>query len=254
MATVPLATRTRLSASLLGAVLCMTAQGVQAACQTIPFQDRPYTICEVSAGADLRLFQTAPDGGVMGSFARIDTTLKSEGKTLDFAMNAGMYHPDRTPVGLLVENGVARAPLITAKGPGNFGLLPNGVFCIGPDRFAVLESRKYQVQAPQCRHATQSGPMLVIDGALHPRFIPDSDSRYIRNGVGVSADGMTAYLAISGQPVNFTEFALLFRDRLKAPNALYFDGKISRLYAPDLGRNDFGFQMGPMVGLVVPAP
>jgi uncharacterized protein YigE (DUF2233 family) len=33
-------------------------------------------------------------------------------------------------------------------------------------------------------------------------------------------------------------------------NALYFDGKISRLFAPELGRSDIGFPIGPMVGLV----
>jgi uncharacterized protein YigE (DUF2233 family) len=115
----------------------------------------------------------------------------------------------------------------------------------------VVESRAYGANPPECRYASQSGPMLVIDGALHPRFLPQSPSRYIRNGVGVSADGTVAYFAISNEPVNFTEFAGLFRDTLDTPDALYFDGSISRLYAPELGRDDFGFAMGPMVGTVV---
>ena len=63
----------------------------------------------------------------------------------------------------------------------------------------------------------------------------------------------TAYFAISNAPVNFHDFASLFRDALHTPEALFFDGHISRLYAPDLGRDDFGFAMGPMVGLAVPA-
>ncbi len=94
--------------------------------------------------------------------------------------------------------------------------------------------------------------MLVIDGALHPKLLPDSDSFYIRNGVGVSADGQTAVFAISNDEVNFHLFARLFRDHLGLPDALYFDGNISRLYAPDLGRHDGGFPMGPIVGTVVP--
>jgi uncharacterized protein YigE (DUF2233 family) len=106
---------------------------------------------------------------------------------------------------------------------------------------------------PRCRFATQSGPMLVIDGALHPRFIPDSPSRYIRNGVGVSADGRRAYFVISQVRVNFAEFARMFRDALGTPQALYFDGNVSRLFAPDIGRRDMGFPMGPIVGTVVPA-
>ena len=94
--------------------------------------------------------------------------------------------------------------------------------------------------------------MLVVDGALHPRLIADSDSEYIRNGVGVSADGSKAYFVISNDRVNFHRFARYFKDVLGLPDALYFDGKISRLYAPALGRHDAGFPMGPIVGTVIP--
>nr|WP_240793945.1 phosphodiester glycosidase family protein [Pseudorhodobacter turbinis] len=223
----------------------------QASCIDTTFDDLPFTVCKVGADADLRLFHADAQGAVLGSFAKVDEVLATEGKTLKFAMNAGMYHDDRAPVGLLVTQGQERAGIVTREGPGNFGLLPNGVFCIGKD-FSVVESRAFKAARPACRFATQSGPMLVIDGALHPRFLPDSDSRFIRNGVGVSGDGKTAYFAISGRAVNFDTFGRLFRDGLGVPNALYFDGKISRLFSPELGRNDFGFQMGPIVGLAVP--
>lgn len=232
-------------------LLCAIAMpaAASAACRDIEFEAQTYTVCEAGADQDLRLFHAATDGSVLGSFGRVDDALAPEGKKLLFAMNAGMYHADRAPVGLLVTDGVQRSRIVTSDGPGNFGLLPNGVFCIGA-QFSVVESRAYDARPPACRFATQSGPMLVIDGALHPRFLRDGDSRYIRNGVGVARDGKTAYLVISNRPVNFYDFGRLFRDVLKTPNALYFDGKISRLYAPDLRRNDFGFQMGPIVGLV----
>ena len=100
--------------------------------------------------------------------------------------------------------------------------------------------------------ATQSGPMLVIKGALHPQLLPGSDSLNIRNGVGVSEDGQRAVFAISNDEVNFNSFARLFRDQLGLPDALFFDGNVSRLYAPALKRHDGGFPMGPMVGTVVP--
>jgi len=58
-------------------------------------------------------------------------------------------------------------------------------------------------------------------------------------------------LAISDAPVNFHRFARLFRDDLGTPNALYIDGKVSRLYAPDLDRRDLGFPLGPIIGTVV---
>jgi uncharacterized protein YigE (DUF2233 family) len=222
-----------------------------AACRDMTFDALPYTVCEVAATDALRLFHAGPDGTVYGSFDAVNDALAAQGETLGFAMNAGMYHPDRRPVGLMIQNGEQSARLVTAPGPGNFGLLPNGVFCILPDGFAVIESRAFAATRPACRDATQSGPMLVIDGALHPRFLPDSDSFNIRNGVGVSADGSRAIFAISDVPVNFHSFARLFRDGLNVPNALYFDGSISRLYAPDLGRHDAGRQMGPIIGTVV---
>jgi uncharacterized protein YigE (DUF2233 family) len=240
--------------SALGALFALLALPAAAlgACRDLTHEGRGYTVCEVTQAEDLRLFQTAPDGAPFGTFDRVNQALAQEGATLGFAMNAGMYHPDRAPVGLMIENGQERARIITSDGPGNFGLLPNGVFCIG-ESFAIIESRAFKAAPPPCRFATQSGPMLVIDGALHPRFIPDSPSRYIRNGVGVSADGARAFFAISQDRVNFAEFARLFRDALGTPQALYFDGNVSRLFAPDIGRSDIGFPMGPIVGTVVPA-
>lgn len=235
----------------LALVLLLAPVAAAAAeCRDLAFQGASYTACEVEAGEDLRLFHSGPDG-VYSSFRNLDAALGAEGKALGFAMNAGMYHRDLSPVGLYVEDGVEVSKIVTSDGPGNFGLLPNGVFCIG-ERFRVVESRAFKSRRPECRFATQSGPMLVIGGKLHPKLLPTSDSRYVRNGVGVSKDGRRAVFAISNDAVNFHAFARFFRDGLGLPDALYFDGNISRLYAPALGRHDGGFPMGPMVGTVVP--
>ena len=211
-----------------------------------------FTVCRVDAArSDLRLFLYDPETGApLGSFTNVDRLLAAEGARLAFAMNAGMYHQDRSPVGHYVQEGREIAPVIAAAGPGNFGLLPNGILCIGKTRARVIETTRFMRERPTCRYATQSGPMLVIDGALHPRFLPGSDSLYIRNGVGSSADGRTLWFAISDAPVNFHRFATLFRDALGARQALYFDGNISRLYAPGIGRHDGGLPMGPIVGAV----
>jgi uncharacterized protein YigE (DUF2233 family) len=182
----------------------------------------------------------------------VNAQLAAEGRALGIAMNAGMYHDDRRPVGLYVEEGRQETPIVTREGPGNFGMLPNGVLCLGAGAAAVVESRRFAEDRPDCRFATQSGPMLVIDGALHPRFIPGSAFTNVRNGAGVAPDG-ALWLAISNEPVNFHDFARLFRDELGTPDALYLDGSVSRLYRSDTGRHDLGFPMGPVIGTAVPA-
>ena len=219
-------------------------------CRDTRFDGASYTLCEVALGEDLRLFHSGADGAY-GSFNNLNAALEAEGQTLGFAMNAGMYHRDLAPVGLYVEDAQEQSGIVTSDGPGNFGLLPNGVFCIG-DSFRIIESRSFKKARPDCRFATQSGPMLVIDGELHPKLLPGSDSLYVRNGVGVTKDGSRAVFAISNDAVSFHAFARLFRDALGLSDALYFDGNISRLYAPGLGRHDAGFPMGPIVGTVVP--
>jgi len=231
----------------------LPAGAAGAACTPVTFDGAAFTTCRVDlATDDLRLFLRDPDGAILGSFSRVQSILP-DGKELAVAMNAGMFHTDRAPVGLYIENGVEEMRLITSDGPGNFGLLPNGVFCLTDDRAHVIESRAFADGGLDCRFASQSGPMLVIDGALHPRFIADSDSLNVRNGVGVSSDGQTVWLAISDQPVNFDHFGRLFRDALETPDALFFDGRVSRLYAPEIGRGDIGFPVGPIIGTVVDA-
>lgn len=231
-------------------LLGLLAGEAEAACRDMQFEAASYTVCEVTLTDDLRLFHSGPDGAY-GSFVAVDEALAAQGKKLDFAMNAGMFHHDLAPVGLYIEDGGQKTPLVKRAGPGNFGMVPNGVFCAG-DSLRVMETLTYDSEKPTCRYATQSGPMLVIKGALHPKFLADSDSVNIRNGVGVSADGTRAVFAISNDVVNFYAFARLFRDGLGLPDALYLDGSISRLYAPGLSRHDAGFPMGPMLGVVVP--
>lgn len=229
--------------------LIWAAPAAAVTCEDVESAGNRYTVCTVDVVAeDLRLFLRDDDGHILGNFRNIDDTL--DDARLGFAMNAGMYHDDRAPVGHFMQNGVQVMRVVPNAGPGNFGLLPNGVLCINEADAQVYETLRFVREAPVCRDATQSGPMLVIDAALHPRFLPDGTSKYIRNGVGTSADGSTAMFVISNDVVNFYEFGVFFRDVLRMPNALYFDGRVSRLHAPSLGRSDPGFRLGPIVGVV----
>ncbi|KAA8609725.1 hypothetical protein AL036_03070 [Salipiger aestuarii] len=247
--------RARLFAAGIATALIASWTGSQAGaveCESGAFGGNGYTWCTVDARREeLRTFLHNPQGGVWGQFPQLDASLGAHGKSLLFAMNAGMYHEDRAPVGLYIEDGETQREAVSSASPGNFGLLPNGILCIRAKRADVIETRRYLADRPACTYATQSGPMLVIDGALHPRFIDGSDSRYLRNGVGTSDDGKTAIFAISDNAVNFHEFASFFRDRLGIGQALFLDGNVSRLYAPALGRRDLvGRSMGPIVGVV----
>lgn len=229
----------------LAAILAGPAGAVT--CGEMSFGGARYTICQVDPAREaLRLFLDDAEGRPYGSFRAVE----AEHGPLAFAMNGGMYHEDRRPVGLYVEDGREKRGIVTSAGPGNFGMLPNGVFCIGDGWARVIESRDFAARGQVCRHATQSGPMLVIGGEVHPRFIPGSDFTNVRNGVGTSAAGDRVVFAISQERVSFHDFALLFRDGLGLPDALYLDGRISRLHAPAIGRSDAGVRMGPIVGLL----
>ena len=166
--------------------------------------------------------------GAPKTFGALASALEGEGSELLFAMNAGMYSPSFRPVGLYVEAGSQRKALHTGASGGNFGLQPNGVFFVDDAGPHVVATERYR--APDPRLATQSGPMLVIEGELHPAFRAESRSLNIRNGVGVS--GKTVFLVISEDAVRFHDFATLFRDVLGCPDALYLDGAVSALYSP----------------------
>jgi uncharacterized protein YigE (DUF2233 family) len=249
-------TDTRMRAArLLGAfwLLIMPAAAPAVVCGYESFEGARYAVCEIDLRHDaLRLFLNAPDGTPFGDFDTLSSALAAQGDSLIFAMNGGMYHADRRPVGHYVEDGVEARGVISSAGPGNFGMLPNGVLCIADGTARVIETRAYLAERPACDHATQSGPMLVIDGALHPRFIPGSPSRFLRNGVGTSDDGRRAVFAISQGAVSFHGFARFFRDHLGLNQALYLDGNVSRLFAPALGRDDPGRPMGPIVAVTAP--
>jgi uncharacterized protein YigE (DUF2233 family) len=228
--------------------LCLLATQALAGdepCRALAFDDGRFTVCEIDlAQHELVLFSTDEDGTPYANFGRLPREL--DGAPLVFAMNAGMYHSDLSPVGLHVEDGETIQRASTRDGPGNFHLLPNGVFYIADGRPGVATTQDFLARDVSPELATQSGPMLVIDGSLHPRFVASSDSLRRRNGVGVRGDG-TIVFAISEGLVNFHHFARLFRDELSIRNALYFDGTMSSLYAPHLGRADAIRPMGPMI-------
>ena len=217
-------------------------------CRDVQHLGERYEVCSFDPAFVRVSMHLYDPGGV--PYRGLRNLRRSLGEPL-MAMNGGMYRDDLSPVGLYVERGEEVAPIVLNDGWGNFHLLPNGVFHVsegkdGAQTLGVTESRAFAADPPpNVVHATQSGPMLVIDGALHPRFLPRSDSLKLRNGVGVSADGHV-HFAISVGRVRFHDFGTLFRDVLQTPNALFLDGTISAFEAGNRRRFTFA-PLGPMI-------
>lgn len=208
-----------------------------------------FTAITVDTRAEhLELFLADETGAPFRRLDRLDAWLRSQKRQLRFAMNAGMYEPDLSPVGLFVARGHELGPLNLAEGAGNFYLKPNGVFFLTATGPRILRSTKYREPPAGVLLATQSGPLLLEDGVINPAFSSTSKSKHIRNGVGVR--GNEAIFVISNEPVTFYEFARYFKDRLQCRDALYFDGVVSSLLAPELGRKDSTVDLGPMIAVM----
>lgn len=225
-----------------------------AGCEEMTEPNARYIACRFDPARDeIRLHLSGPDGVRYGGFAGLRRQLWDERRVLLFAMNAGMYHDDLSPVGYFAEYGKVLKPAVTGDGWGNFHLLPNGVFLMVDGKAAVMETKAFLARGVTPNFGTQSGPMLVIDGKLHPRFLPDSDSFKVRNGIGVDGQGRV-HMVMSRVPVRFYDFAILFRDRLGCANALYLDGTVSSLFIAEENRMDRLFPMGPILSVSMPIP
>lgn len=208
-----------------------------------------FTTIRVDARTErIELFLRDDAGHPFKHFDQLKSWLAGKNKQLLFAMNAGMYQEDLSPLGLFVQDGKQVSRLNLSDGTGNFYLKPNGVFFISESGPGIVESTEFPSHAQGVRLATQSGPLLVHKGVLHPSINAVSTSRLVRNGVGVS--GNTIMFVISEQPVNFYELATYFRDELHCADALYLDGVVSSLYSTDLKRNDHRADLGPIIGIV----
>jgi uncharacterized protein YigE (DUF2233 family) len=194
---------------------------------------------------DLRFYHSDKSGKPFKSILALKQWLAQRHQTLLFAMNGGMYKTGSIPQGLYIEEKRIITPLDTSSASGNFYLKPNGVFYITGDNKAAIVS-SLQFKGSDIRFATQSGPMLVINGSIHPAFNKTSTNLYIRNGVGILPGGNVIF-AISKEPVNFYEFAEFFKDS-GCSNALYLDGFVSRMWLPEKNwmqtDGDFGVIIG----------
>ena len=203
-----------------------------------------YYVC---SPGEIKMYWKDKNGNVLGSIGNLKQAVEANGKKLKFAMNGGMFLTDQNPQGLYIEDGVIINPLNSNKSSGNFYWQPNGVFYINQgDEVVVCRTADF-TSSIDVKYATQSGPMLVIDGNIHPEFKEGSTFVHIRNGVGVLPDGKVI-MAISKKEVTLYDFAKFFKEK-GCQNALYLDGFVSRMYCPEKGMNQLEGNFGVMIGV-----
>lgn len=243
--------RTRLL--LAGALLICGSMAHAVECGTKIAEGMAFTACRVNLKTEqLEIFWRDDTGRPFRGFSALREALQAKGKQLIFAVNAGMYQPNFSPVGLFVAEGRELVPLNRHVGSGNFSQQPNGVFLVEGNAARVITTDDYASEHPKPSLATQSGPMLVHNGEITTSAVmsPTSTWRKIRNGVCAPSPDAAVFV-ISEAPVTFYEFAGFFRNVLHCTEALYLDGTVSSLFASSLNREDRGSDMGPILGVAV---
>ncbi|MBS1564101.1 MAG: phosphodiester glycosidase family protein [Bacteroidetes bacterium] len=201
------------------------------------------------AKQDIGFYWKDDSGRLLNSIQRLKDYVESKNRTLVFAMNGGMYRPDYSPSGLFIQEKKTISRLVTGNGTGNFFLKPNGVLYITTDNKAFICTTESFDNNGQVRWATQSGPMLLINGQIHPAFTKGSANTNIRNGVGL-LPGNKLVFAMSKDLINFYDFAEYFK-RIGCLDALYLDGFVSRTYLPEKNQLQLDGDFGVIIGVSV---
>lgn len=188
-------------------------------------------------------------GKIIGDLGTLKNVVGTEGRTLLFGMNGGMYTTTQGPVGLYIEEGriINRIDRRT-EGQDNFHMQPNGVFGVYADGSAFVKTTAAMEHMREVDYATQSGPMLLTAGRINGHFTPGSRNLHIRNGVGLLPDGRVLF-GISREPINFHDFASWFKDQ-GCTDALYLDGAVSKAYIPEAGMRGMDGALGVLIAVV----
>ncbi|MFM5908428.1 MAG: phosphodiester glycosidase family protein [Novosphingobium sp.] len=223
------------------------AQPAASDCTAGTFEEARFTTCVAVPGRHrITMKVTGSDGVIYRGFPLLAKDIDS--RTVAFAMNGGMYDTSSRPIGYYVENGKRLRQLNKADAEGNFYLKPNGVFFGDAEgNWRVLSSEEFaETVTKRPNFGTQSGPLLLIGGKLHPKIAENGASLKLRNAVCVDGAG-AAHFAISDEPVSFGQIARLMKQACGDANALFLDGTVSALWHPAGGRMDVRYPLGPLI-------
>lgn len=196
----------------------------------------------------LKLYWKDYNGKPLKSLQALKDHCASKKEKLLFGMNGGMYKEDNSPLGLFIQYGKTVTAINKKKGNGNFYLQPNGILYITNNKLAQICTTKQFPGSTNIDYATQSGPMLLVDGKINPNFKNGSVNTNIRNGVGI-LPGNTLLFAMSKKEVSLYDFADYFK-QAGCTNALYLDGFVSRTYLPEKNCVQLDGNFGVLIGAV----
>lgn len=222
---------------LLAALGCASLSSHVIGAETVDYEGGRYHVFRIDRtdGRQLELVWLGADGKPLQDFNGLQRQLVAQGKRIAFATNAGIYERGPKPCGLTICNGQEFVPLNLRPGEGNFYLKPNGVFYLDDQKGAgVMEAAEFGQSGLKPRLATQSGPLLLRKGVIHPAFNVNSPNKRQRSAVGVrEKDGQVVFVmsdrenSVQGR-VTFHQLTRLFL-HLGCHDALFLDGDISAM-------------------------
>ena len=194
------------------------------------FSDRHFRVWAVDpTSVAIQQYRKDAQAQALWSLQSLHNFVQSRSEKLLFAMNAGIFDTNMSPVWLFVANGRVEQPLNLTEGTWNFYLQPNGVFFVQKDKKAsIMDSTNFSffVDMKDVLLATQSWPLLLSHGTIHPSLNPSSSNTNIRNAVWITPQ-WTVFFVYSDKEINMYALALYMRDVLGCEHALYLDWSIS---------------------------
>ena len=228
---------TKLAVTVFIVVFFCAAQAQTRGYSSVPFGGttfRAFTVkIDTYSVNRFELLQNTTDA----SHANILQSVKSRYGTC-FLVNGAVAENGCAFIGLAVNKGAEIAPINLGSGNGAFFMKPNGILAIGVNGAEVVESSAYK-NTQDKKMALQSGPMLLINGSIHPEFRATSTNRFYRSGVGVFTKNGESFLvfAVSNEPVNLYTAATFFRDKFGCNNALSLQSSATAASIPFMNEN-----------------
>ena len=132
-------------------------------------------------------------------------------------VNGGYFHPDRTPLGLVVSGGVTIHAFERAK-------LLSGILAVSGGRISLLRTAEFK-PATKPEQALQCGPFLID----HGNPVPGLNATNSAERTVVLGNGAEQWALLSCEPVTLAETAEIIATReifpeLKIDRALNLDG------------------------------